>query len=315
MDTGGGFDEARSPAPSGRAPVTTSGSRADGAAGSSGLAARRLRPRSGDVHRAVGLLLLALWLTWLVTTVVVQPRFVSQDRFDADLRAGQVASWRVVAVDDQNDEPAWADRVWVNIPSADPLGNPDTTGDVPGVVSLAYFTHSPVARMRIVDQGSPPEVLTQQLRDAGIPPAWEVDPRLVDEPSRSSAELPALVLVVLFLAALVIGPRPTRGTRWFWFWMVFPTLGVGVAAYAVLEHLWRRPDDPARPPGRAFDVLDGDRWPDGTPAPEDEAGERPAVRRRRSGLAGLGTSIVVSFLLTSVLQALGSTGWLWAVRP
>ena len=48
--------------------------------------------------------------------------------------------------------------------------------------------------------------------------------------------------VVAALAHLLFGPRPRRGTRWFWFWVLGVTGGVGAAAYALYEIGGRRAD-------------------------------------------------------------------------
>lgn len=52
----------------------------------------------------------------------------------------------------------------------------------------------------------------------------------------------ALLLGGAALAHLLFGPRPRRGTRWFWFWVLGVTGGVGAVAYALYEIGGRRAD-------------------------------------------------------------------------
>lgn len=70
-----------------------------------------------------------------------------------------------------------------------------------------------------------------------------------------------VLMSLLSLWAVVAGPRPRYGTRWFWFWLLPASLGLCIAWYAVAE-LIRTPDD-----------------------------RRP---RRRSGLDGFVTGLVIS---------------------
>lgn len=47
------------------------------------------------------------------------------------------------------------------------------------------------------------------------------------------------ILAVVFLGVLVTGPAPTRGTRWFWFWVAyFLPYGLGLLAWLARERPW-----------------------------------------------------------------------------
>ncbi|WP_377640055.1 hypothetical protein [Oryzobacter terrae] len=290
-----------------------------GSSASPGVAAvlDRLRHRQpGDAHRLVGALVLTAWVAWLVITVLLQPRLVSDARFREDLASGDVVAWRAVAMT-HTDDVSWVENLdlwWVTL-GAD--GRP-VDGDQPGMVTLAYATSSaPFTRVLDLTTDPLPAEYTGLLRAADVPAArtWTDAPR---------TELPAwaawsgFAVGVLFLGLLLLGPRPVHGTRWFWFWFAFPTLGVGVVVYAVAEHLRRPRDLSARERGRALDVVDSPSWPDQREAAGEAAqpaGEA-AAGKRRSGLAGLLFSIGLGLLTQLVLaMLLSATGWVWLVRP
>lgn len=63
------------------------------------------------------------------------------------------------------------------------------------------------------------------------------DPRDVLE---AAARLGTALAVLAFLA-VVLGPRPRHGSRWFWFWLLFAPLGMGAGWYAWTE-LVRTPE-------------------------------------------------------------------------
>lgn len=60
------------------------------------------------------------------------------------------------------------------------------------------------------------------------------------------------LLTILTIGAVIFGPHPVRGTRWFWFWVVPATLGVGIAWYAWAEIIRQRPRAPRRTGGEGF---------------------------------------------------------------
>ncbi|GEM_PF-5393751 len=70
-----------------------------------------------------------------------------------------------------------------------------------------------------------------------------------------------LLLGTGFVALVLLGPPPTRGTKWFWFWVAPLPLGLGVLAYAVCERVAPpRPARPARPQGGRWSGWAGVGW-------------------------------------------------------
>ena len=261
------------------------------------------------MHRALGAVLLAAWVTWLVVTVLVQPRLVSDARFREDLASGNVDAWRVVSMTHGKGR-SWTENVDLQWLLLGPDGQVSDDDDHSGMVTVSYST-SGTPWTHVVDNTTdplPPEYLELLRASDARPAATYFDNPQLDRPDW--AQWPGPAVMVFFLAALLHGPRPVHGTRWFWFWFAFPTLGLGVVAYAVAEHLWR--------PGvaRAAAVAT-EEPPTGTPTsaarstPPDD--DRP---HRRSGLAGLLTSIALGFCTSFVLTGLVSaTGWAWLIRP
>ena len=319
MDSG---DEVRAGGPTGGGPThatTVAARRAEGGSGESAPLLERLRHPRRDAGRAlVGAALLALWLAWLVCTSLVQPRFVTDAQLREAVASGSVTAWRVVEVDETDDGPRWSEDLalrWqgteAGLPGVD-LSDAADDGAT-GVVTVLYATEwAPWPHLVDTVMGPDPAAYTALLRDAGVPQAagYVSEPRL-DPPDW--AQWPGALLVLLTLGVLVGGPPPRRGTRWFWFWFLFPTLGVGVLAYALAEHLRPRPAGlPEAERGRALDVVDSDPPPERRPP----ATEPDVTPRRRSGLAGWGTSIVLGvgtlFALTVLHEVVGA--W-WLIRP
>ena len=98
----------------------------------------------------------------------------------------------------------------------------------------------------------------------------------------------ALLLMVSTLV-VILGPRPRRGTRWFWFWVVGGPLSLGVPIFAVAELLRPRYE------------LDGTVHP-------------PGVAGRWSGLAGFALGFVLSIVGTGALIALNAVSPIWFIR-
>lgn len=208
-------------------------------------------------RRLLGALLTCLWVAWLVAAVAFEPRPVTPSTLAEDLADGWVVSYRVVTV---SEDPAGPFAV-VGGAELSPLGAADrvvalesgasSTGEP---VTLAYWTDHLLASTRYLDTNGLPSDLTaalaEQLQAAGTPeaPEWLPGSDAVQR-TRSVAGW----VLLLSLAAVVIGPRPGRGTRWFWFWLLPLPLMVGVPLYAVLELLRPLPGPVAAgyPPGPA----------------------------------------------------------------
>ena len=97
------------------------------------------------------------------------------------------------------------------------------------------------------------------------------------------------LLMAVTLALVVLGPRPSRGTRWFWFWLLFAPLFLAVPLFAVAERMRPR------------------RWPEGTEHPKGAAG-------RWNGLTGLAVGVLLSLATTAALRALAGASPIWFIR-
>lgn len=247
-------------------------------------------PRRSD--RVLGAVLVLLWAACLVGTAMVTTSLVTPDRLREDLAAGRVLDWRVVAVTGSYRDLPWASEPMLNVPGARPDGTPDPDSpSVPGARTMQYTVDSVLSPTRVVDPSTTldaaGEALTA-LRTAGVPAAAG---RVGPPPGTSglSTDAPVLlgaVLLALTLVAVVVGPRPTRGSRWFWGWLLFLPLGLGMLSFAVLELL--------------------------RPGPAIAAGQRP----RRGGGTGLLLAVAGGLLVTGLLTALAdATHWLWVARP
>ncbi|QIM22731.1 hypothetical protein G7075_18935 [Phycicoccus sp. HDW14] len=249
----------------------------------------RWDPRRSD--RVFGTVMVALWVAWLVLTLVTQTRLVTPDRLEADLAAGRVVTWQVVQLDTSDEGSSWSRGVdfAVTVPSID--ASVDDAFSAPGSPAIAYWTDGWFAPVRVLDPSGlalGPHEVAQWMRTAGVPTADRLeDPTIVFDRRQNWVVSAAAPLLLMFLGSVLIGPAPTRGTRWFWFWQAWVTFGLGVLAYAVWEQL-----RPAPRPGTL-----------GAPA-------------RMGGWRGLFVAILVSAIVGALVSALaGSTHWLWLVRP
>lgn len=187
---------------------------------------RHLDPARRRGDRRLGVALVVLWAGWLALTVLTAPRWVSVDQMNRDIVAG-----RVVAFDDAillapDDRQGWTDAPTVAVGR--------TSSSHRAVVT--YLVDGPFATTRVLEQPTDRSAVVRSLESAGVgrisalPDPWSA----ID--TRQGWPLWAGVpLVGLFLASVVMGPGHTRGTRWFWFWTMFLTAGLGVLAYAVTE--------------------------------------------------------------------------------
>ncbi|MBM6402557.1 hypothetical protein [Phycicoccus sonneratiae] len=252
-------------------------------------------------RRVLGAVLVLLWVAFVALATANQLRVVSPDRFSDDLAAGRVVTWRIITLDGSSVGRGWVSFPNYGVPAARQDGEVDHDQPMlPGREALAYFVDSPLSRMRVVDpHRAPSSEAVARLREAGVRPALG-QPELAEiarGPDDVSG-LPALALGLVFLGAVLVGPVPTRGTRWFWFWQGSVTLGAGVLAYAVLEGL--RPAAPSPSEAVAADA-------------DPPSAESPT---RQRGWVGLVVAILGSLVLSAALTGLADgTHWLWVVRP
>ena len=158
-------------------------------------------------------------------------------------------------------------------------------------VTVAYWVDSPVAGLRVLDpnglSSDTPAGVVASLQAAGVPEA-DASVFFGGLPSERVIQAGALLLMVSTLV-VIVGPRPRRGNRWFWFWVVGGPLSLGVPVFAVAELLRPRYE------------LEGTVHP-------------PGVAGRWSGLAGFAIGCVLSIVGTGALLALSAASPIWFIR-
>ena len=197
--------------------------------------------------RVLGLAVLALWATWAVLSWLSAPRFVTHEQFHADLQAGRIQTWRLATdLHPQRDWPPGTDGSWTfgTLAQRESDGLPADWDRRP-VDAVVYWVDSDVAPLRFAGalSGGDPLALVSDLRQAGAP---QSAPYSLQPPAQDQGAPWGLAAFALGLLVVVGNTSPTRGTRWFWFWLQWAPLGLGTVAYAVVEL--------ARP-GRPWRVL------------------------------------------------------------
>ena len=255
------------------------------------LDALRAAFAGATARKALGWVLLVAWLVWLVALWVVQPRMVSQDHMADDIAQGRVIGYRLVTVDEDRARGPMSAPYSIDVyPASEPV-NDDVNSDADGQqVTIAYWVDAPVAGLRVLDRdmlsSGAPAVLAS-LRSADVPEtAATVLYR--GAPARQVYTAGALLLLASTLA-IILGPRPRRGTRWFWFWVVGGPFAVGIPVFAVAELLRPRYEAPytVHPPG---------------------------VAGRRSGLSGFGLGILLSVVGGMIVMGLAALSPVWFIR-
>ena len=240
-------------------------------------------------RRALGWVLLVAWAAWLVAVWVTQPRLVPQEFLADELAQGNLTGYRLVNVDEDGGRGGFSGPHRLDLA---PVADEDLAESLDGTyggapVSVAYWVDAPAAQVRVVDpDGLPsdvPAALVQQLTAAGVPEAAPSE--LWFHPSLRVNNVGVLLLFAS-LVVVILGPRPRRGTRWFWFWLLGGPLSVGVAVFAVAELLRPRYE------------------PEGTVHP-------PGVAGRWSGLVGFGAGILLSFAGSAILILLTDMSPVW----
>jgi hypothetical protein len=243
-------------------------------------------------RRALGWVLLIAWTVWLVALWVAQPRLVSQDFLAGELAQGRPTAYSVVTVHEER-AGGFSSPYRLEVSSvSDEDRAPALNGDYSGpAVSIAYWVDEPVAHLRVVDPdglGSDrPAALVQDLTAAGVPEAPAA--RLSLEPPAQRAYTSGGWLMLSSVLVVILGPRPRRGTRWFWFWLAGGPLSVGVALFAVAELIRPRHELP------------------GTVHP-------PGVAGRWNGLTGLAVGFLLSMVGTGLTLALTDLSPIWFLR-
>ncbi len=235
---------------------------------------RRLRrPPEGTGGLVTGVVLLVLAAAWAALSWASAVRQVDVGQFRTDL-----ASHRVIAVElvegVRSDPtgagiPAWDDVTW------DVLGaGGDGSGPPRPDAALVYRTVDAVGALRLVgpvEAPVPGQPLLDEARSTQPPVAGD----RVGHPSLEPGPIALLVVLGTFLA-VVGGPAPRWGTRWFWFWVLYLAAPVGLVAFVSLELLTRRRVD----------------------------GVGTAPPRRPGGWRGIGLGILLGFALALSLDGL-----------
>ncbi|MFL6151014.1 MAG: hypothetical protein ACJ72B_01415 [Ornithinibacter sp.] len=243
-------------------------------------------------RRALGWVLLVAWVVWLVALWVAQPRLVPQDFLAGDLARGRPTAYSVVTVHEER-AGGFSSPYRLEVSSLSDEDRPlALNGDDSGPpVSIAYWVDEPVAHLRVVDPdglgSDSPAALAQRLTAAGVPEAPPA--RLSLEPPAQRTYTAGGWLMLFSILVVILGPRPRRGTRWFWFWLAGTPLSVGVALFAVLELVRPRHEPP------------------GTVHP-------PGVAGRWNGLTGFAVGFVLSMVGTGLTLALTNLSPIWFLR-
>jgi len=264
--------------------------------GASGEAVAPTAPRTAarawgmapQLRAAVAVVVVGLWIAWAVLTWQGSERLVTDEQFHADLSAGRIETWRLATdLRHQRSWPPDGSPAWdYGLVAQDEDSGMPSSSDPRPVSGLVYWVHETVGPTRIAGTGpgAGPLSLMSQLQSAGVsqrPLSYEARPADHGDQWGMGAFLLALV-------AVVVGPRPSRGTRWFWFWVQWVPWGLGTVLYAVAELV--RPGGPMRVVGRTGTVG----------------------RRRLLGWEGVVAVVLGGFLVAAVSGGLRSAlGPMW----
>jgi uncharacterized integral membrane protein len=212
--------------------------------------------------------LTATWSVWALHAFRGEMRTVSMEEFRSDLATGTVLTYK--GVTEISHDRVWppSDETRLSTAPIPEPGAPTTSVDRP-IMALVYYVDAWRAPIRIVmvapfaGAGSDAvdvHELIQELDSAGVRPKVDFVP--ADDwhpnPSAEWAQVWGVATGVLALVAL-FAIRPTRGTRWFWFWIFGAPLGLGILTYVVAECLRPRsrllPSDSRPVDGRLIGVV------------------------------------------------------------
>lgn len=199
--------------------------------------------------------LLAAWIVWAALAWWTAPRLATLDQLQRDAAGDQVSS--VERSSGWDDDGFWGRP---RIPQRSLEGS-----------MVVWQLRDGRTRYRYVDNDGTPAPATDSRVESLTAALGRSGPPMLT-PGRIGAI--TTVLAIVFLAVLLGGPTPVRGTRWFWFWVALLPFGLGGVAWLAYERPWSR---------RAA-VLD-------TVEPVAEH------RERRSGWRGFGYLIVGTFAI------------------
>lgn len=234
---------------------------------------------------------LALVLLWLVAAVAAwwtTPREQSYERAHADAAAGRVTAFQWGDHWNSTDAGRWFETPGLR-QSSSQLGPYFAWKASDGRWYWTDTTTFTQVEASIDDDGySGPGAagIARQLRAAGIEQRGGILPQ-----GASITAGITFLLAVVILGVVIAGPPPRRGTRWFWFWLIYLTpLGLGLLFWLVREHPWARSAPHAAPSG---------------------SGER-----RDRGALGFAIGLVLAILHIAVVSILHKAlGDWWVPRP
>ena len=190
-------------------------------------------------RRTAAVVLLVGWALFVGLHIWTLPRESSEAQLRADIAAGRVVGYlQVYGLGEMED--VWGlRRVGFNT-SDQGSGLAWDLGD--GRTRYATITGSPVM------VGSPPPPTINDDGTASSPVVLQPTSDLISDMRAHGARaglrswelVPVLGVVVgvLGLVGLLFGPRPERGTKWFWFWVLGISGGLGLVAWLLAEHVW-----------------------------------------------------------------------------
>lgn len=182
----------------------------------------------------IGAVLLALWIPLFAITLWAFPRPATGSELGEAVASGSVTGWALVGA--STNEPAMGSSAWN-------LGA-DRRDSVDPSAAAYVLWRSTDQRRHLTDIDAVP-VPAASLSDKGTAvQAWLTDQLVRDQAQYGSHDPrePGTVenllrggLLLTALAGVLGGVQPRFGTRWFWFWLIGLSGGLGVAAYAVIE--------------------------------------------------------------------------------
>jgi hypothetical protein len=242
-------------------------------------------------RQVLGWVLVIGWVVWLTALWVTQPRLVPQSVLDDDLASGRGIAYRLVTVDEDQGGPASGPhRIDVYPASDDQDGVVDAAADGQPI-TVAYWVDSPVGGLRVLDpnglSSNTTAAVVGRLAAAGVPEA--AASVLYRGTAADRVNQAGVLLLAVSSLVVIFGPRPRRGTRWFWFWVVGGPLSVGVPIFAAAELIRPRYE------------LAGTEHP-------------PGVAGRWSGLTGFAMSFLLALAGAAALLALNAVSPVWFIR-
>jgi hypothetical protein len=192
--------------------------------------------------------LVALWLIWAGLAWWTAPRPVDPAQAGADIAANRVTSvLRAETWDGQRGfwwgfgalpqvRPDGGLLIWTTTSGQQRYAAPAHGGDPADLIGFGSSGYSPETDRLAAD------LRAAQARTTGA--------TFEHATLASAANGLGLVLALVMLVMLIAGPAPARGTRFYWFWVMWLPLGSGVLWWLAVERPWsRRPPPKTRQNG------------------------------------------------------------------